>query len=70
MTHNVFNIFSYETLETSDDGEVKIFVNCTFLKPFGNYKVDDKVTSLSLQLKLIIWDENGKYLENGLITVK
>lgn len=69
MSHNVFNVFTYEKLDTSPDG-TKIFIDCKFLKPFGKYIKGDKVSSLAIQLELFIYDEDGSMIENDSIIIK
>ena len=68
MSHNILNVFTYETSETSD--KAKYFKDCTFKVPVGDYKEGDKVPSICIQLGLYIWDENGEFVSNDEVIIK
>ena len=67
MSNNILDVFTYETVEISKN--VKCFNNCILLKSIGSFKEGDKVASISIQLGLLIWDNNGGLIGDESITI-
>lgn len=67
MSKNVLDVFTYETIDIIKN--IKYYNNCTFLRPFSGYEKGDKVSSICINLELLIWNDNGKLVENDSITI-
>lgn len=50
------DIFTYES--KIDGGDNAVFENCIILRDFGTLKQGDCVKSLSIEIKLYIWDDD------------
>jgi len=65
MLKNILDVFTYETLDIIKN--VKYY-NCTFLKTLSEYKKGVKVSSICINLELLIWN-NDVLIENDSITI-
>ena len=53
---NFLGLFTYERIERQ--GDQSIFINCTFLKNSNTRKVGDKVSNITVVLKISGWGDN------------
>lgn len=58
--HQFLDLFAYEkTIPPKKSGETSVFENCTFLKPFSEFKVGENVQSIEMIIQLFVWKDDN-----------
>ncbi len=65
--NNILDVFTYETVEIIKN--VKMFKNCTLLKPIDDFKEGYKVASICITLGLLMWNEDEDLIGDESITL-